>query len=651
MSLQLIDEIELGGRTILLDWSKDDLPDILAKSSTIYSFKAERQNGNPVAEAQFYHRSSIENDAYLFEVLGVKTPHIRLYELDVNLDLDISVDLFKEILIKNNLKYVFAYCKSISDSPMNPKVNRLIAKRLKDAGFVKTFPKSNKADSIRYWHYHIENKDYIEAPIIQDSTKLKLIDKIDWLGKPKNIDWSKDSLQSDNWKESDFVYKFLVDDFFHGCTFRHRLEFTHSGLIEKFGHGLSYLNILELDVIEADINIDVLKQVVLKNDIRFIFANVSRLTDGYAEEMVIDELRANGFVRTFPDEPKGDSYKYLLYHYDTQSKPSSKTSKKAKTDSSSLHQQLIQDYHLNATALPIPMQEAMQAYNQLAGEVAALPNPPQAVKINKAGLDETKLNNLNEFLAKKIKTYSTEKFGEMTLAEALEPHKQKFFWKAKKQLMGLPTYQFGYGPDEYVSVPTIAYDSVTLPDKSDYTGNYQPSLVAGFSVSPHAQLEQVDKNLVFSILDFLRGQSDLKPFLHIEFDKGGLYEQFSLLFGSEVFLDVPFAELVVEETVYTMGANLLDSGAVVINLMKIAKDKEVEYFAVQVNIEEKTVEPLSYRGADDFILYKYDKKNGELVLRPADEKQLNTKIEKWLDALLQGALLENIKKIAFELTF
>ena len=60
---------------------------------------------------------------------------------------------------------------------------------------------------------------------------------------------------------------------------------------------------------------------------------------------------------------------------------------------------------------------------------------------------------------------------------------------------------------------------------------------------------------------------------------------------------------------------------------------------------------MSYRGADDFILYKYDKKNGELVLRPADEKQLNTKIEKWLDALLQGALLENIKKIAFELTF
>ena len=188
-----------------------------------------------------------------------------------------------------------------------------------------------------------------------------------------------------------------------------------------------------------------------------------------------------------------------------------------------LHQEFIKEYKIKVAALPEGIQKAVDLHEELQGQIK--PTLKDSL-IDLSKLDKSEKEAAKTSLEKPVSTYSQKvSFGSLTLEEAIDG--QYFFWKEEINLFGAATYHLGYARFDSITIPKVVFDAAKLPLRNEYQGNFK---AIPNQADLETQLQRVDKNLVLKMLQFLKEQTDLKPYLDLGADKYETYfQRFALL--------------------------------------------------------------------------------------------------------------------------
>lgn len=175
-----------------------------------------------------------------------------------------------------------------------------------------------------------------------------------------------------------------------------------------------------------------------------------------------------------------------------------------------LHQQLIEKYRLDVSAMPANIRQMITDFS--ASEVE-LNKKTQGGEISRVYLDESKLDEAGkDFLDEEL----AGNHGSKTYREMLNPATQGFFAKGTHTLYGIPAYAFWTADKEFFNVSPEIYEAVTLPEISNYSGSFSEKDLKVFEfaqVNYDKLINEIDENIVGNIMDFLRKQDDLKQFM------------------------------------------------------------------------------------------------------------------------------------------
>ena len=188
-----------------------------------------------------------------------------------------------------------------------------------------------------------------------------------------------------------------------------------------------------------------------------------------------------------------------------------------------LHQEFIKEYKIKVAALPEGIQKAVDLYMELQGQIK--PSLKGSL-IDLSMLNENRKEAVKAGLKKPVSVYSKKViFGNLTLEQAI--NEQHFFWKEEINLFGAATYHLGYARFDSFTIPKLIFDVINLPLRNEYQGDFK---AIPNQADLKTQLQKVDKSLVLKILQFLKEQTDLKPYLDLGADKYETYfQRFALL--------------------------------------------------------------------------------------------------------------------------
>ncbi len=305
-----------------------------------------------------------------------------------------------------------------------------------------------------------------------------------------------------------------------------------------------------------------------------------------------------------------------------------------------LHEEFIKEYKIKVAALPESIQNAVDLYMELQGQI--IPSLKGSL-IDLSKLDESETASVKTSLEKPISTYSQKvAFGSLTLEEAING--QYFFWKEEINLFGAATYHLGYARFDSITIPKAVFDIINLPLRYDYQGDFKAIPNQAYL---KAQLQKTDENLVLKILQFLKGQLDLKPYLDLGADKYETYfQRFALLHKNR-----PVWEYSTSKSSYTyFELDNADSTIYSYGMIAYQQLEGEEEIKFRIDKTAQKLEPITWTNYRKIAKkYRNWKDKNPMGGKKDEAENIESIFEKWLNAMEALKLLQYNQMLALEI--
>lgn len=289
-----------------------------------------------------------------------------------------------------------------------------------------------------------------------------------------------------------------------------------------------------------------------------------------------------------------------------------------------LHQEFIKEYKIKVAALPADIQQAINLFEELKAQFKPT---LKGSLIDLSSLRANEKEAINTQLEKPVSTFSKKvAFGVLTLEEAIEA--QYFFWKEEINLFGASTYHLGYARFDSITIPQAVFEVVNLPLRQGYQGDFK---AIPNQENLKEQLEKADKNLVLKILQFLKAQADLKPFLDLGADKYEIYfQRFQLLHKNR-----PVWEYSTSKYSYTYfdldNADSAIFSYAMIAYQQLEGEEEIKF---RINESEQKLEPITWTNYRKIAKkYRNWKDKNPMGGTKDETENIESIFEKWLDKM------------------
>lgn len=289
-----------------------------------------------------------------------------------------------------------------------------------------------------------------------------------------------------------------------------------------------------------------------------------------------------------------------------------------------LHQEFIKEYKIKVAALPEGIQKAVSLYEELKGQIK------ESIKgslIDLSTLGKDAKEAAKTSLEKPISAYSQKvAFGSLTLDEAING--QYFFWKEEINLFGAATYHLGYTRFDSITIPKTVFDIVKLPFRHEYQGDFK---TLPNQANLKAQLQKADENLVLKMLQFLKEQTDLKPYLDLGADKYEIYfQRFSLLNKNR-----PHWEYSTSKSSYTyFELDNADSTIYSYGMIAYQQLEGEEEIKFRINETAKKLEPITWTNYRKIAKkYRNWKDKNPMGGKKDETENIESIFEKWLSKM------------------
>jgi len=289
-----------------------------------------------------------------------------------------------------------------------------------------------------------------------------------------------------------------------------------------------------------------------------------------------------------------------------------------------LHQEFIKEYKIKVAALPEGIQKAVNLYEELEGQVR--PSLKSSL-IDLSTLDKSERESVKTSLEKPVSTYSQKvTFGSLTLQEAID--EQYFFWKEEVNLFGAATYHLGYARFDSIAIPKVVFDVVKLPFRHEYQGDFK---AIPNQANLKAQLQKADENLVLKMLQFLKEQTDLKPYLDLGTDKYEVYFQRFVLLNK----NRPHWEYSTPKSSYTyFELDNADSTIYSYGMIAYQQLKGEEEIKFRINETAQKLEPITWTNYRKIAKkYRNWKDKNPMGGTQDEAENIESLFEKWLSAM------------------
>ena len=289
-----------------------------------------------------------------------------------------------------------------------------------------------------------------------------------------------------------------------------------------------------------------------------------------------------------------------------------------------LHKEFIKEYKIKVVALPEDIQKAVDLYMELEGQIK--PSLKGSL-IDLSMLNESRKEAVKVGLKKHVSVYSKKvTFGSLTLERAI--NEQHFFWKEEINLFGAATYHLGYARFDSFTIPKVVFDMVKLPLRNEYQGDFN---AIPNQADLKIQLQRADENLVLKMLQFLKEQTDLKPYLDLGAGKYEAYfQRFALLNKNRPVWEYSTAKSSytyfeldnADSTIYSYG---------MIAYQQLEGEEEIKF---RINESAQKLEPITWTNYRKISKkYRNWKDKNPIGGKKEEAENIEGIFEKWLSAM------------------